>query len=75
LVVSKAASAATYIWQPLAVSGYLILLPEFKAAWKVDLSTGVASSITESRKTIAASDQQNNLFRQLATGYTGSKKF
>lgn len=54
----KQASAATYVWQPLTVSGYNISLPEFKEAWKVDGTTGVASTVSTNRKTIAATDQQ-----------------
>lgn len=52
----KQASAATYVWQPLTVSGYTISLPEFKEAWKVDQVTGVASTVTVNRKTIDAAD-------------------
>ncbi len=54
----KQASAATYIWQPLTVSGYNISLPEFKEAWKIDPSTGIVSTATRNHKTIAAADQQ-----------------
>ncbi len=56
----KQASAATYVWQPLTVSGYTISLPEFKEAWKIDLKTGVASSASIKGKTITAADQQIN---------------
>jgi hypothetical protein len=54
----KQASAATYVWQPLVISGYSISLPEFKEAWKVDQITGVASAVTSNRKTIPAADPQ-----------------
>ena len=54
----KQASAATYIWQPLIVSGHNISLPEFKEAWKVDRSTDVVSIVAPNHKTIAAADQQ-----------------
>jgi hypothetical protein len=54
----KQASAATYVWQPLTVSGYSISLPAFQEAWKVDLSTGVSSAVTVNHKTIAATDRQ-----------------
>ncbi len=54
----KQATAATYVWQPLTVSGYNISLPEFKEAWKVDQSTGIASTVSVNRKTNAATDQQ-----------------
>jgi hypothetical protein len=56
----KQATAATYVWQPLIVSGYTISLPEFKEAWTIDLKTGVAASASIKGKTIAATDQQIN---------------
>ena len=40
----KQNSAATYVLQPLTVSGYTVSLLEFKEAWKINLKTGVASS-------------------------------
>ncbi|MBL7738632.1 MAG: family 43 glycosylhydrolase [Chitinophagaceae bacterium] len=52
----KQASAATYVWQPLAVSGYNISLPGFKEAWTVDQKTGVGSSITVKGEAIGAGD-------------------
>ena len=59
----KQASAATYIWQPLIVSGYIISLPEYKEAWKINLSTGIVSSASIKGKIIAVTDRQ--------IGYTG----
>lgn len=56
----KQNSAATYIWQPLQVDGYKIALPEFKAAWTIDLSTGVASSAAMPGKEIKAIDTKIN---------------
>ncbi len=54
----KQASAATYVWQPLIVSGYTVSLPEFKEAWKIDQKTGVVSTATVKGKTIEATDNQ-----------------
>lgn len=62
----KQATAATYVWMPLTVSGYTISLPEFKEAWAIDLKTAVVSSASIKGKTIAAADQQIN--------YTGNWK-
>lgn len=56
----KQASAATYVWQPLTVSGYTISLPQFKEAWKIDQKTGVASAVTIKGKKINAADQRIN---------------
>ncbi|MCF2443349.1 family 43 glycosylhydrolase [Dyadobacter sp. CY345] len=39
----KQASAATYVWQPLTVSGYSISIPEFEQAWQIYPLTGVKS--------------------------------
>ena len=33
-------SAATYVWQPLLVSGTTISLPDYKQSWKIDTKTG-----------------------------------
>jgi hypothetical protein len=54
----KQASAATYVWQPFTVSGHTISLPGYKEAWKIDLSTGMVSTVTANRETIAANDLQ-----------------
>jgi hypothetical protein len=62
----KQASAATYVWQPLTISGYNISLPEFKEAWTIDQKTGVVSSASVKGKAIVAADRQIN--------YSGSWK-
>ena len=54
----KQASAATYVWQPLIVSGHTISLPQFKEAWKINLSTGETSSVKSNGKTISATDKR-----------------
>lgn len=51
-------SAATYIWQPLKVSGYNISLPEYKEAWRINRSTGEIGSAKLIGKSISASDKQ-----------------
>jgi len=33
-------SAATYVWQPLLISGTTISLPDYKQSWQIDLATG-----------------------------------
>jgi len=54
----KQNSAATYIWQPLAVEGYKISMPEFKEAWTIDLSTGIVTAAAMHGSEIKANDQR-----------------
>ena len=54
----KQASAATYVWQPLTVSGTAVSIPEYKQAWTIDLLTGTASEVTIKGNAIVASDKQ-----------------
>ena len=39
----KQASAATYVWQPITISGYHISIPKFQEAWQINTNTGLAS--------------------------------
>ena len=48
----KQASAATYVWQALVVSGHSLSLPAFREAWKVDHTSGTVSLVTEPQKII-----------------------
>jgi hypothetical protein len=52
----KQNSAATYIWQPLQVDVHKIAITDFAAAWNIDLSTGVASSVAIQGNEIKATD-------------------
>lgn len=36
----KQATSATYVWQPLEISGTKVSIPEFTDAWQVDAKTG-----------------------------------
>lgn len=40
----KQASAATYIWQPLTVSGVSLSIPNYQQAWQIDTSTGIPTA-------------------------------
>jgi hypothetical protein len=40
----KQASAATYVWQPLVISGNAISIPSYQQLWEIDLKTGKASA-------------------------------
>jgi len=39
------ASAATYVWQPIKISGSDISIPQFQAGWQINTNTGLASTI------------------------------
>jgi hypothetical protein len=43
-------SAATYVWQPLVVSGYSLSMPDFKPSWQVNTQTGKWTAITIAKK-------------------------
>ena len=38
-------SAATYVWQPLLVSGTTISLPDYKQNWQINTTTGIWSTL------------------------------
>lgn len=48
----KQASAATYIWQPLTISGTSLSIPQYWESWKISTSTGAASSLAIKGKII-----------------------
>jgi hypothetical protein len=54
----KQASAATYVWQPITVSGTSLSIPKYYEAWKINTSTGIASPLTVKGKTIQNTDKQ-----------------
>ena len=54
----KQASAATYIWQPLTVSGTSLSIPDYKEAWQINLATGTVFSAKAGNKTIANTDKK-----------------
>lgn len=54
----KQASAATYVWQPLIVSGTSLSIPKFRETWKINTSTGVALPSTIGKKTIENTDNR-----------------
>jgi len=59
------ASAATYVWQPMEVSGTTLSIPEYKEAWQVNTKTGVSLPLEIKGKTINAADKK-------AINYTGA---
>jgi len=48
----KQHSAATYVWQPLKVTGTSISIPEYQEAWTIDTKTGRTKSAGIGKKTI-----------------------
>ena len=54
----KQESAATYVWQPLTISGTNISIPRFLDAWKVDMVTGESKPVELPEKVIENADQK-----------------
>lgn len=38
------ASSATYVWQPLTISGTALSIPKYKESWNIDLAKGTVST-------------------------------
>ncbi|MES2777373.1 MAG: family 43 glycosylhydrolase [Bacteroidota bacterium] len=53
----KQASAATYIWQPLTVSGFILSIPQFRETWQINTVTGKNSVLKGSGKIIKNTDK------------------
>ena len=53
----KQASAATYVWQPLKIEGASISIPNYSEAWKINTSTGKASTVQTAFKEINNNDK------------------
>lgn len=54
----KQASAATYVWQPLTISGNSLSIPKYYEAWKVDLGTGSYKAVSVGEKAIDNTDRR-----------------
>lgn len=54
----KQASSATYVWQPLTISGISMSIPEYKDAWHIDTLTGISSVATSKDEIIQNTDKQ-----------------
>jgi hypothetical protein len=52
----KQASAATYVWQPLMVSGTSLSMPRFMEAWRINKATGEVLPVSSGAKTISIDD-------------------
>jgi hypothetical protein len=53
----KQASAATYVWQPLTISGISLSIPIYQQAWQINTATGVTSPIMIDKKTISNTEK------------------
>ena len=54
----KQASSATYVWQPLLISGTSLSIPTYQEAWQINVSTGMASAVKAGDSTIENTDKQ-----------------
>jgi hypothetical protein len=57
------ASSATYVWQPLTLSGRTISIPRYLNAWQINTSTGKVSVGRQQGKTISHTDQKAIRYR------------
>lgn len=72
----KQASSATYVWQPLLISGTSLSMPTYQEAWQINVSTGIASTIKPEDTTIENTDKQiqcTGNWKHLNNGETGSE--
>lgn len=51
------ASSATYVWQPVTVSGSVISIPKYLEAWQINVATGKASPAVIRGKVIENTDR------------------
>lgn len=54
----KQGSSATYVWQPLLISGTSVSIPNYQEVWKINTSTGVVSKKEIEGTSIKNSDSQ-----------------
>ncbi len=54
----KQASSATYVWQPLIISGTSLSMPAYQEAWQINIGTGIASPIKKGDTTIENTEKQ-----------------
>jgi hypothetical protein len=73
----KQASSATYVWQPLTVSGTSLSMPTYQEAWKINISTGLATALNGTDKIIDNTDksiQYNGNWKHLNNGEISESK-
>lgn len=55
-------SSATYIWQPITISGNSISIPKYQQAWKINLASGVVTTSQIGNETINHSDLKHVIY-------------
>jgi len=73
----KQASSATYVWQPLSVSGTTLSMPTYQEAWQINTSTGIASIINAEGTIVKNTDKQikyTGNWKHLNNGATSESK-
>lgn len=54
----KQTSAASYVWQPLTITGTTISIPEYIDAWQINTLTGETTFATVGKKTVENNNKQ-----------------
>ena len=54
----KQASSATYVWEPLVISGTSLSIPDYQDAWQLDTVTGISSVAESNDEIIKNTDTQ-----------------
>lgn len=54
----KQTSAATYVWQPLTISGTTISIPKYIDAWQINTSAGEATTVAVGKKIVENNNKQ-----------------
>ena len=54
----RQASAATYVWQPLVVSGLTVALPQYREAWQIDIHTAKVNDVHSPGRTVINSNNK-----------------
>ncbi|WP_431242029.1 family 43 glycosylhydrolase [Flavobacterium sp. P21] len=54
----KQASSATYVWQPLVISGKSVSMTVYQETWKIDLETGIASVPKNTNKILKSNNKE-----------------
>jgi hypothetical protein len=73
----KQASSATYVWQPLVISGTSLSIPDYKDAWKIKTITGLTSMADNNDEIINSTDvkiQYKGNWKQIASESKSDEK-
>ncbi|CAM3743190.1 family 43 glycosylhydrolase [Flavobacterium chungbukense] len=54
----KQASSATYVWQPLTISGTSLKIPEYQQSWQIDIPSGIVSVMVKSDNILKNTDSR-----------------